>query len=237
MKTKRRKVLLALVTAAVMLFAAGCAANDGDDGQTGAGAGGTEQAESGEAGAAASNVQTAGPQETEPDAAQPAGQETESDAPQTAGQEMNIEQYIAMAKKFAFYSDSVYFDYQGDRGTVTILDVQVEEDNENQCRITVYYQEPALTGDNSYTDPTDGYMTFAIDKATAQGTMECWNYLGVPGEYLDEPVDQMDVAIFYSEFVYSLDDVYDFATGMILRANGSEPTDVIAYWDENALES
>lgn len=118
---------------------------------------------------------------------------------------------------------------RAERGTVTILDVQVGEDTDSQCRITVYYQEPALTDDNSYTAPTDGYMTFVIDKATALGQMECWNYLGVPGEYLEEPVDQMYEAVYYSGNVYSLDDVFDFAAGTILTSSGSVLTDVNGY--------
>lgn len=80
-------------------------------------------------------------------------------------------------------------------------------------------------------------MTFVIDKATAQGKMECRNFLGEPGAYLDEEVDQMFEAEFYSGFVYSVDDVYDFATGTILYAAVEETADVTEYWDQNSLES
>lgn len=226
MKTKSYKALLALVLAAVMLFAVGCAGNGGA-GQAGTGTDGTAQAADSEA-APEQDAQPAGP---EPAGAEPAEQEP-------AGPAMDIDQYVQMAKEFAFYCDSVYFDYQFERGTVTILDTRVDEDTESQCRITVYYQEPELTDDpNSYVAPTDGYMTFVIDKATAQGKMECWNFLGEPGAYLDEEVDQMDVAIFHSGFVYSVDDVYDFATGTILYAAVEETADVTEYWDQNSLGS
>lgn len=226
MKTKLYKVFLALAIAAMVFCVSACRGSEGDR-QSASDPKGTVEAETGaEKGPEADGAHTgsaeseAGVQTVEPEAPEP---------PEPDDQAMGIEQYKEMAGKFAFYCDSVYFDYQGERGTVTILDIQVEEDSGSQCRITVYYREPALTSDNSYTEATDGYMTFFIDKATAQGQMECWYFLGVPGEYLDEPVDQMVEAIYYSREVYSLDDVYDFGTGTILTSSGAFLADVNAY--------
>lgn len=223
MKTKLCKVLLIFVIAAMVCCVSACG-NGKSAGQSTSAPTQTAEAENSaekEPGSDGADVRTEGA-----GAEKPAGEPEESEPEQ---QVMGIEQYEEMAGKFAFYCDSVYFDYQGDRGTVTILDIRVDEDTESQCRITVYYQEPELTSDNSYVAPTDGYMTFIINKATMQGQMECWNFLGVPGEYLEEPVDQMDEAIYYSGFVYSIDDVYDFATGTILTSSGSVLADVNAY--------
>lgn len=222
MKTRSQllRALPAFLLAAVMLFAAGCGGNAGQA------AGSTPPAADSASSAPEQDAPAAEPEPEEPEA-----------------QGMDIEQYKEMAAKFAFFCDSVYFDYQGDRGTVTILDIQVEEDTESRCRITVYYQEPALVDTNSWTDATDGYMTFAIDKATSQGTMECWEFLGVPGDYLPETVDQMDVAVGYSGQLveaemtdapaYELEDIYDFAAGNILYASGEFKSDANAYWNSN----
>lgn len=142
MKTKSHKALLALMMAAVMLFAAGCADN-GDAAQAGTGTDGTAQAADSEA----APEQDAQPAGTDPIDAEPA-------EPEPAEPAMDIDQYVQMAKEFTFYCDSVYFDYQFERGTVTILDTRVDEDTGSQCRITVYYQEPELTDDpNSYVAP------------------------------------------------------------------------------------
>lgn len=232
MKTGFYKLLLLLTAAAMLLLCAGCGGN------------------SAQSTPASQSAAQDGESEAGPDADTPADAKNAEDtgAPEADAQGMSLEEYMDMAAKFAFFCESVYFNYQGDRGLVLISDVQVEEETEDQCRIRVQYLEPSPTNDpNVFSDPTDGYMIFVVDKATSQATMECWEFLGVAGEYLPESVDQMSEAEYYSSGMvnaglsdgpmYALDDVYDFQAGMLLSAGGEDKADVNAYWSGNMPEA
>ena len=220
MKTKLYKVFLAVATVAMMLCVSACG-NRENDGQTVPDAKETVETEESEEKGSESDGTNADAEESE------SGEQTgEPEESEPEGQAMGIEQYKEMVEKFALYCEYVYLGYEG-RGTVTINEVTVEDDTEDQCRITVYYHEPDLVSDTMSVIGGDGCIGFAIDKSTSQGKVEFWNYLGTE-ENPVEAADMMAEAANYYDF--PLDGIYDFQEGTIL-SSGSVVADVIGYLD------
>lgn len=145
------------------------------------------------------------------------------------------QQYKDMAAKFAVYCENIYLDYEI-RGTVTTGDITISDDTETQCRLTIYYIEPAVNLGNMSTNSGMGYMEFVIDKTTSQGQMEAWNFLiGSDNPDFSADQDNPEVADMTGEasayYDFPENPVFDFKEGLIL-SDGSVVADMNDYFKE-----